>query len=61
MDLRFMILKKIWNPGVCVPSLRGNIHVYYRDIQRSSSLKKLCQSKPNFMWSIVRKGEQKFI
>ena len=30
---------------------RGNIHVYYSDIQfeRSSSLKLLGQSKPNFM------------
>ena len=31
--------------------------VYYHNIQTSSSLKPLGQSKPNFMWSIVRKGE----
>ena len=48
--------EKIWTPGVCLPPPRGNIHVYYRDIQRSS-LKPLGQSKPNFMWSIVRKRE----
>ena len=29
--------------------------------QRSSPLKPLSQSKPNFMWSILRKGERKFI
>ena len=29
--------------------------------QRSSPLKPLGQSKPNFIWSILRKGEQKFI
>ena len=29
--------------------------------QRSSPLKLLGQSKPNFMWSILRKGERKFI
>ena len=29
--------------------------------QRSSPLKPLGQSKPIFMWSIIRKGERKFI
>ena len=29
--------------------------------QRSSSLKPLGQSKPNFMWSLLGKGERKFI
>ena len=57
MDLRLMILKKIWTPGVCLPPPRGNIHVYYSDIQRSSSLKLLGQSKPNFMFRIVKKGQ----
>ena len=47
--------EKNWTPGVCLPPPRGNIHVYYSDIQRSSSLKPLGQSKPNFMRSIVRK------
>ena len=57
MDLRLMILEKIWTPGVCLPPPRGNIHVYYSDIQRASSLKLLGQSKPNFMRSIVRKWD----
>ena len=30
---------------------------YMYDIQRSSSLKPFGQSKPNVMWSILRKGE----
>ena len=34
MDLRLMS-EKIWTPGVCLPPPRGNIHVYYSDIQRS--------------------------
>ena len=56
MDLRLMIVKKFgpqWS--VCY------IHVYYSDIQISSSLKLLGQSKPNFIWSILGKGERKFI
>ena len=36
---------------------RGYIHVYDHIIQTSSSLKLLGQSKPNFMWSILRKGK----
>ena len=57
IDLRLMILKKNWSPRVCLPPPRGNIHVYYSDIQRSSSLKLLDQLKPNFMKSIVRKWD----
>ena len=34
---------------------RSYIHVYDHTIQ-TSSLKQLDQSKPNFMWSIDRKG-----
>ena len=38
--------EKNWTPGVCLPPPRGNIHVYYSDIQGSSSLKPLAnQSK----------------
>ena len=48
MNLRLMILKKIGPQGSVCPPPRGNIHVYYSDIQRSSSLKLLGQSKPNF-------------
>ena len=59
MDLRLMILKKFGpvQKKICLPPPRGNIHVYYSDIQRSSSLKLLGQSKPNFMRSIVRKWD----
>ena len=37
------------------------LHVYYHHFQRSSSLKQLSQSKPNFMWSLLRKAERKNI
>ena len=59
--LNFDDSEKIWTPGVCLPPPRGNIHVYYSDIQRSSSLKLLGQSKPNFMRSIVRKWRNESI
>ena len=36
-----MILKKKWTPGAHVPPPRGNIHVYYHNIQTSSPLKPL--------------------
>ena len=49
--------KKESDPGAGLPPPRGNIHVYYHTIQRYSSLKPLGQSKPNFMWSILRKGD----
>ena len=32
-----------------------------QQFQTSSPLKPLGQSKPNFMWSLLGKGEQKFI
>ena len=37
------------------------LSVGHSQFQRSSPLKPLGQSKPNFMWSILRKGERKFI
>ena len=46
MDLRLMILKKFGPQGSVCPH-PGAIHVYYSDIQRSSLLKPLGQSKPN--------------
>ena len=49
--------EKNLDPRVGLPPPRGNIHVYYKNIQRSSSLKPLGQSKPNFILSIYRKGE----
>ena len=36
---------------------RPSVHHF----QRSSPLKPLDQSKPNFMWSLLGKGERKFI
>ena len=56
MDRRFMFMK-IMSSGGCLSLLRGYIHVYDNNIQTSSSLKQFCQSKPNFMWSIVGKGD----
>ena len=41
--------------GACLPPPLGYMHIYDHNIQ-TSSLKPLGQSKPNFMWSIVRKG-----
>ena len=37
--------------------VRPSVHHF----QRSSPLKPLDQSKPNFMWSLLGKGERKFI
>ena len=52
-----MILKKKIGPqGLISPPHRGNIHEYYHNIQTSSSLKPLGQSKPNFKRIICRKG-----
>ena len=38
-----------YTPGTGLPPSRGNIHVFYHNIQISSSLIPLGQSKPNFM------------
>ena len=56
MDRRFMFMEKM-SSGVCLPPALGYLHAYDHDIQTSSSLKALGQSRPNFMWSIVREGE----
>ena len=53
MDRRFIYMEKM-SSGGCLPL--GYIHVYDHNIQASSQ-KPLGQSKPNFMWSIVRKGK----
>ena len=57
-DRIFMFMKIFWAQRV-VCSCPGAvyIHVYDHNIQTSSSLKPLGQSKPNFMWSILRKSE----
>ena len=57
MDRKFMFMKIFWGPGGCLPLPRGYIHAYDHNIQTSSSLKPLGQSKPNFTWSILRKRE----
>ena len=45
-------------PSVVRPSsVRPSVHHF----QRSSPLKPLGQSKPNFMWSLLGKGEPKFV
>ena len=48
--------EKKLTPGGCLPLPRGHIHVYDHHFQRSSSLKPLGQSKPNFIWSLLGKG-----
>ena len=62
MDRRFMFMKnKNVLMGLSSPLPRGCTNVHDHNIQTSSSLKPLGQSKPNVMWSIVRKGELKLI
>ena len=56
MDRIFMFMKIFWGPESCLPLPRGYIHEYDHNIQ-TSSLKLLGQSKPNFMWIILRKSE----
>ena len=56
----FMFLKKFWPQGIICPCPRCYIHVYFFNIQ-TSSLKPLGQSKPNFMWSILKKRGRKYI
>ena len=48
IDRRFMFMKKK-SLGGCLPLPRGYIHVYDHNIQTSSSLKSLGQSKPKFV------------
>ena len=57
MDRRFMFMKIFWAQRVVCPCPGAiYVHVYDHNIQ-TSSLKPLGQSKPNFMWSILRKNE----
>ena len=35
-----------WSPGAHMPQARGSIHEYFHNIQTSSPLKLLSQSKP---------------
>ena len=57
IDRTFMCLKTNLSPGGWLPLPRGYIHIYDHNIQTSSPLKLLGQSKPNFIFSIVRKGQ----
>ena len=58
MDRIFMFMKIFWAQRVVCPCPGAiHVHVYDHNIQTSSSLKPLGQSKPNFMLSIHRKGE----
>ena len=43
--------------GLSAPALGLYIHVQDHNIQTSSALKPHGQSKPNFMWKIVWKGQ----
>ena len=47
---------------ICLVHIVSLAHLSRRpQFQRSSPLKPLGQSKPNFVWSILRNGERKFI
>ena len=59
MDRMFYVYENILSTGGCLPLPWGYIHVYDHNIQTSSSLKRLGQSEPNFMWSILRKWGMK--
>ena len=58
MDRNFMFMRKNLIPGGCLPLPWGYIHAYDHNIQTSTSLKQLGQLKLNFMWSIVRRGNE---
>ena len=53
MDRRFMFMKK---NVPCPGAMYMHVHAYDHNSQ-TSSRKRLSQSKPNFIWNIVRKGE----
>ena len=59
IDWIILLMKKIWPQGVVCPC-PGAIY-FNHHFQTSSPLKPLGQSKPNFMWSLLGKGERKFI
>ena len=50
MDRKFMFLENNLTPGGCLPLPWGYIHVYDHNVQTSTSLKPLCQIKPNFFF-----------
>ena len=58
IERRFMFMAIFWAQVVVCPC-PGAIHMHM-NIQTSSFRKPLGQSKPNFMWSKIWKGELKF-
>ena len=59
LDRIFMFMKKNCPKGVALPLPQGYIHVHDHNIQTSTDLKPLGQSKPNFMWRIMlRRGNE---
>ena len=56
MDRRLMFMKKN-----AAQEIRSYIHLYFHNIQTVSSLKSHGKPKPNFVFSILRKGEQVYI
>ena len=61
MDSRLILMEILAPGGGCLPLPRGYIHVYFHNNETSTPLKPLGQSKPNFIWSILGKGERKYI
>ena len=60
MDRR-LILMKNFSPWAVVCPCPGAIYMYISIIMKNlPPLKPLGQSKPNFIWSILGKGERKF-
>ena len=61
IDKRFVSEKHFDPQGGYLSLPWGYIHAYYHEIQMSSSLKPLGELRPNFIGSLHRKGERKFI
>ena len=52
----FRLLKQMTSVG-CRTMALGLMHVYYHYFQKLFSLKQLCMSKSNFMWSLLEKED----
>ena len=65
MDRRLMLMENLSPLGVFFPAPGLHVYiflyVYFHNNETSSPLKPLGQSEPNFIWSILGKGERKFI
>ena len=51
--------QNIWTPGVGLSPPRGNIHVYYHNIQRFSSLKNLNNQSQTLCGALIGNGNEK--